>query len=157
MRFCEDRFTPDHNATIGVDFKVKYITLSKDIAPTTTSDESTVQESRRRQLKDQRIKLTIWDTAGQERFRTLTSSYYRGAQGVVIVYDTSKRSTYENVEAVWTRELDTYADMDEMVLMVVGNKVDKVGTRLIQIYFIILIGRGKTSVDGGRKGISKAS
>jgi small GTP-binding protein len=101
--------------------------VNKDAASTiTASDDNVTQESRRRQGSDQRIKLTIWDTAGQERFRTLTSSYYRGAQGVVIVYDTSKRSTFDNVEAIWTKELDTYADMDEMTLMVVGNKVDKV-------------------------------
>lgn len=72
----------------------------------------------------ERIKLTIWDTAGQERFRSLTSSYYRGAQGVILVYDVTRRETFKNLKQTWMKELSVYADMDELVLMVVGNKID---------------------------------
>ena len=60
LRFTEDKFDPDQSATIGVDFKVKGLTID-----------------------DNTVKLAIWDTAGQERFRTLTPSYYRGGQGVI--------------------------------------------------------------------------
>ena len=70
------------------------------------------------------IKLTIWDTAGQERFRSLTSSYYRGAQGVILVYDVSSRESFNNLKATWLKELAVYADLEDLVLMIVGNKVD---------------------------------
>lgn len=73
-----------------------------------------------------RVKLTIWDTAGQERFRTLTSSYYRGAQGVILVYDVTNRDSFLHVRDTWLRELETYGDLQSLVLMLVGNKVDKV-------------------------------
>lgn len=65
------------------------------------------------------------DTAGQERFRTLTPSYYRGAQGVILVYDVSSQESFEGLE-VWLNELDTYATKKDLVKMLVGNKIDKV-------------------------------
>lgn len=80
----------------------------------------------------EKTKLTIWDTAGQERFRTLTSSYYRGAHGVVLVYDVTSRPSFENLSLIWLRELQTYANLDEMVLMLVANKIDKVCTPLLR-------------------------
>ena len=67
----------------------------------------------------------IQDTAGQERFRTLTPSYYRGAQGVILVYDVSSQESFEGLE-VWLNELDTYATKKDLVKMLVGNKIDKV-------------------------------
>ena len=63
-------------------------------------------------------------SAGQERFRTLTSSYYRGAHGVALVYDVSSRSSFESLESVWRREVEMYATVSEAVQIVVGNKVD---------------------------------
>eukprot|EP00197_Chlamydomonas_leiostraca_P012960 CAMPEP_0202866720 /NCGR_PEP_ID=MMETSP1391-20130828/8325_1 /ASSEMBLY_ACC=CAM_ASM_000867 /TAXON_ID=1034604 /ORGANISM="Chlamydomonas leiostraca, Strain SAG 11-49" /LENGTH=202 /DNA_ID=CAMNT_0049546699 /DNA_START=89 /DNA_END=697 /DNA_ORIENTATION=- len=101
MRFTSDRFEESTTSTIGVDFKVKYVTVNS-----------------------QKCKLTIWDTAGQERFRTLTSSYYRGAQGIIFVYDVSRRETFEDLEAVWLREVDMYATVEDAVKMVVANKTD---------------------------------
>lgn len=71
-----------------------------------------------------RIKLTIWDTAGQERFRSLTSSYYRGTQGVILVYDVTNRESFNNLKETWLKELAVYADLDDLILMVVGNKID---------------------------------
>ena len=73
VRFTDDVFE-DQSPTIGVYFKLKYLNA-----------------------RGKRLKLTVWDTAGQERFRTLTSSYYRGAQGIVFVYDITKRESFENV------------------------------------------------------------
>ncbi|CAD6188167.1 unnamed protein product [Caenorhabditis auriculariae] len=70
-----------------------------------------------------RVKLAIWDTAGQERFRTLTPSYYRGAQGVICVYDVTNRSTFERL-GHWMTEVDTYSTKDEAVKMIVANKID---------------------------------
>ncbi|KAG0266309.1 hypothetical protein BG011_002717 [Mortierella polycephala] len=107
MRFVDGVFlAPDEiSATIGVDFKVKVIDVD-----------------------GKKYKLTIWDTAGQERFRTLTSSYYRGAQGVILVYDVSNRDSFNDLQT-WFNELDTYCSSKEVVRMIVGNKVDKESSR----------------------------
>ncbi|KAL2920212.1 hypothetical protein HK105_200280 [Polyrhizophydium stewartii] len=103
LRFTDDMWLqPDEvSATIGVDFKVKVV-----------------------EVNSKKYKLTIWDTAGQERFRTLTSSYYRGAQGVILVYDVSNRSSFEHLQT-WFNELDTYSSSGLVVKMIVGNKSDK--------------------------------
>ncbi|XP_030629835.1 ras-related protein Rab-18a isoform X2 [Chanos chanos] len=66
----------------------------------------------------------LGDTAGQERFRTLTPSYYRGAQGVILVYDVSRRETFTKLDN-WLSELETYCTRNEVVKMLVGNKIDK--------------------------------
>lgn len=102
LRFTEDNFDPDQTLTIGVDFKTKRLTLEGNT-----------------------VKLAIWDTAGQERFRTLTPSYYRDAQGAILVYDVSNRSTFVKLET-WLNELDTYSTKSNIVKMIVGNKIDKV-------------------------------
>ncbi|GAA5839615.1 hypothetical protein JCM11251_003559 [Rhodosporidiobolus azoricus] len=113
LRFTDETFlSPDEtSATIGVDFKVKVM-----------------------ERKGKRWKLSIWDTAGQERFRTLTSSYYRGAQGVILVYDITARDTFDSL-ASWINELDTFAGTGpasrEVVRMIVGNKVDKEFSRTV--------------------------
>jgi Ras-related protein Rab-18 len=76
--------------------------------------------------KPRRIKISIWDTAGQERFRTLTSSYYRGAQGVVLVYDVTRRETFDNLEH-WCKEIDMNTGSTGetgVVKILVGNKID---------------------------------
>nr|ABD65437.1 Rab18 [Suberites domuncula] len=107
LRFTNDTFDPDVSATIGVDFKVKTLVLD-----------------------EKRTKLSIWDTAGQERFRTLTPSYYRGAQGVILVYDASSRESFEGLE-VWLNELDTYATKKDLIKMLVANKIDKTSERQV--------------------------
>ncbi|OQR87589.1 Rab18 family GTPase [Achlya hypogyna] len=103
LRFTDDTFDDHLQSTIGVDFKVKMMTVD-----------------------EKRIKMTIWDTAGQERFRTLTSSYYRGAQGVVLVYDVARRETFENL-GTWLQEVEAYTPGNgrEVVKLLVGNKIDK--------------------------------
>lgn len=103
IRFTDDTFDPDIGPTIGVDFKVK--TLNVDGNTT---------------------KLAIWDTAGQERFRTLTPSYYRGAQGIILVYDVTSKETFNKLEE-WLSECDTYSTKTDVVKMLVGNKIDRPG------------------------------
>jgi len=100
LRFADDMFTDNFISTIGVDFKIKTIEMEGKI-----------------------IKLQIWDTAGQERFRTITSSYYRGAHGIIIVYDVCDPVTFSNVKE-WLKEIDRYAGKDVMKLLV-GNKNDR--------------------------------
>ncbi|KAJ8917479.1 hypothetical protein NQ315_005526 [Exocentrus adspersus] len=100
LRFTEDNFDPEQTLTIGVDFKTKKLTI----------DGNTV-------------KLAIWDTAGQERFRTLTPSYYRDAQGAILVFDVSNHASFAKLET-WLNELDTYSTKSNIVKMIVGNKID---------------------------------
>ncbi|RLN96609.1 hypothetical protein BBJ28_00000128 [Nothophytophthora sp. Chile5] len=103
LRFTDDTFDDNLQSTIGVDFKVKMM-----------------------QVDGKKIKMTIWDTAGQERFRTLTSSYYRGAQGIVLVYDVARRDTFENLD-LWLQEVEVYSPAGgrDVVKLLVGNKIDK--------------------------------
>uniref|UniRef100_A0A453J0A7 Uncharacterized protein n=1 Tax=Aegilops tauschii subsp. strangulata TaxID=200361 RepID=A0A453J0A7_AEGTS len=98
----------DISPTIGVDFKIKFLTVG-----------------------DKKLKLTIWDTAGQERFRTITSSYYRGAHGIILVYDVTKRQSFTNLADVWAKEIELHSTNKECVKMLVGNKVDKDEDRMV--------------------------
>ncbi|PIM98529.1 GTPase Rab11/YPT3, small G protein superfamily [Handroanthus impetiginosus] len=98
-RFARDEFSLDSKPTIGVEFAYRNIRVGDKI-----------------------IKAQIWDTAGQERFRAITSSYYRGALGALLVYDITRKSTFESVRK-WLRELREYAS-PEMVVVLVGNKSD---------------------------------
>jgi len=96
-RFTRNEFHLDSKSTIGVEFATRSIQHDGKV-----------------------IKAQIWDTAGQERYRAITSAYYRGAVGALLVYDISKRLTFENVER-WLKELRTHAD-PSIVVMLVGNK-----------------------------------
>ena len=98
-RFTRNEFNLESKSTIGVEFATRSIDV----------DGKT-------------IKAQIWDTAGQERYRAITSAYYRGAVGALLVYDIAKHLTYENVER-WLRELRDHADQN-IVIMLVGNKSD---------------------------------
>mmetsp|Transcript_18175 Transcript_18175/g.46160 ORF Transcript_18175/g.46160 Transcript_18175/m.46160 type:complete len:209 (-) Transcript_18175:448-1074(-) len=109
LRFTDNTFNDQQPSTIGVDFKVKMVTV-----------------------QNTNIKLTLWDTAGQERFRTLTSSYYRGAQGIVLTYDVTRRETFEHV-AQWLDEVEqnTPGGRKDVVLVLCGNKIDLEGERKV--------------------------
>lgn len=98
-RFTRNEFNLDSKSTIGVEFATRSI-----------------------QVDTKTIKAQIWDTAGQERYRAITSAYYRGAVGALLVYDISKHQTYDNVTR-WLKELRDHADSN-IVIMLVGNKSD---------------------------------
>ncbi|KAL8094800.1 ras-related protein RABC2a-like [Apium graveolens] len=108
LTFISNSVDQDISPTIGVDFKIKQLTVG-----------------------GKKLKLTIWDTAGQERFRTLTSSYYRGAQGIILVYDVTRRDTFTNLSDVWAKEVDLYSTNQNCVKMLVGNKVDIESERVV--------------------------
>lgn len=98
LRFADNTFTGNYITTIGVDFKIR--TLEVD---------------------GERVKLQIWDTAGQERFRTITSTYYRGTHGVIVVYDVTNGESFANVKR-WLHEIDQNCEVVNRIL--VGNKND---------------------------------
>ena len=75
------------------------------------------------QVKKKQVKLQIWDTAGQEEFKSLTRSYYRSSVGVLIVFDYSKKESLDHVED-WIKEFNKTADINESVVILVGNKTD---------------------------------
>lgn len=92
FRFSDNTFSGSFITTIGVDFKIRTVTIN-----------------------GQRIKLQIWDTAGQERFRTITSTYYRGTHGVIVVYDVTNGESFANVKR-WLHEIEQNCDVVNKVL-----------------------------------------
>ncbi|PKA47250.1 Ras-related protein RABA1f [Apostasia shenzhenica] len=98
-RFTKNEFSLESKSTIGVEFATRSI-----------------------HVDDKIIKAQIWDTAGQERYRAITSAYYRGAVGALLVYDVSRHITFENVQR-WLKELRDHTDAN-IVIMLVGNKAD---------------------------------
>ncbi|XP_008787455.1 ras-related protein RABE1c-like [Phoenix dactylifera] len=99
LRFTDDSFTTSFITTIGIDFKIRTV-----------------------ELDGKRIKLQIWDTAGQERFRTITTAYYRGAMGILLVYDVTDESSFNNIRN-WIRQIEQHAS-DNVNKILVGNKAD---------------------------------
>merc|ERR1739841_129006 len=99
LRFSEDSFTPSFITTIGIDFKIRTI-----------------------ELDGKRVKLQIWDTAGQERFRTITTAYYRGAMGILLVFDLTDERSFNNVRT-WHSNVEQHAS-DGVNKILIGNKCD---------------------------------
>jgi Ras-related protein Rab-1A len=99
LRFADDAFDESHLTTIGVDFKVRTVCIG-----------------------DKTVKLQVWDTAGQETFRTITSNYYRGAHGILLVYDVTDRNSFTAIQR-WLDEVKQYASEDADKQLV-GNKID---------------------------------
>lgn len=106
FRYADDSFTPAFVSTVGIDFKVKTIYRN-----------------------DKRIKLQIWDTAGQERYRTITTAYYRGAMGFLLMYDIANQESFAAVQD-WATQIKTYS-WDNAQVIVVGNKCDLEDERVV--------------------------
>ncbi|XP_031384539.1 ras-related protein RABE1a-like [Punica granatum] len=106
LRFTDGSFTTSFITTIGIDFKIRNI-----------------------ELDGKRVKLQIWDTAGQERFRTITTAYYRGAMGILLVYDVTDESSFNNVRN-WIRNIEQHAS-DNVNKILVGNKADMESKRVV--------------------------
>lgn len=107
-RFSKNEFSPDSRATVGVEFQTKTILIDKKL-----------------------VKAQIWDTAGQERYRAITSAYYRGALGALIVYDITHPTSFEQVPR-WLEDLRAHAD-PAAVIMLVGNKCDLEAQRAVLV------------------------
>ncbi|KAE9465353.1 hypothetical protein C3L33_02744, partial [Rhododendron williamsianum] len=111
--------------SLCVDFKIKVLTIG-----------------------GKRLKLTIWDTAGQERFGTLISSYYRGAHGIILVYDVTRRETFTNLSEIWAKEVELYSTNQDCIKILVGNKVDK-ETKILIICAFFQGGERAVSTEEG--------
>ncbi|XP_031492487.1 ras-related protein RABA5d-like [Nymphaea colorata] len=107
-RFARNEFNANSKATIGVEFQTQSM-----------------------EIEGREVKAQIWDTAGQERFRAVTSAYYRGAVGALIVYDMTRRATFENVDR-WLEELRTHSDTT-VARILVGNKCDLESLRDVSV------------------------
>jgi len=143
LRFADNTFSDSFIATIGVDFKI--ITID---------------------LNGAQVKLQIWDTAGQERFRTITSSYYRGAHGIIVVYDITNPDSFANVRK-WLQEINRYAS-ENVQKILVGNKCDLVSERKVSyedakeladelgVTFLETSAKNATNVDVAFENMAKA-
>jgi small GTP-binding protein len=111
MRFVDDQFSPSFISTIGIDFKIKTVTL-----PNT----------------GKKVRLQIWDTAGQERFRTITMAYYRGAMAILIVYDITNKQSFSHLP-YWLEQVGERVSQTTLppIRVVVGNKCDLVQQRTV--------------------------
>lgn len=98
-RYTDDHFSDNYISTIGVDFKIKSL-----------------------ECNNKKINLQIWDTAGQERFRSIVNSYYKGAHGIILVYEVTSQSSFKSLE-YWINEVKKYNTSDVPILLL-GNKVD---------------------------------
>lgn len=106
LRYTDDQFSSNHITTIGVDFKIRSV-----------------------ELGDKIFKLQIWDTAGQERFRSITTSYYRGAHGILLVFDVTDQLSFDNLRN-YIENVSLHCNKD-VPLLLIGNKSDQVSKRVI--------------------------
>jgi len=109
LRFADNSFTDNFISTIGVDFKMKTIDLD-----------------------GKRVKLQIWDTAGQERFQTITTSYYRGAHGLIICFDVTNKASFDNIQK-WLDDIERHAP-GHVARLLVGNKCDLESKRMVDYF-----------------------
>ena len=106
-RFSEDQFFFNSKPTIGVDFRTKIV-----------------------KIKNHVIKLQIWDTAGQERYKSFTKAYFKDCKGILMVYDVTSRASFENLSK-WTTLIQDQSKVDNLPVVLVGNKIDLDESRLI--------------------------
>lgn len=119
LRYLKNEFDTQTKATVGVEFGTK-----------------------KTRIENSSIKAQIWDTAGQERYRSITSAYYKGAHGALVVYDITRKSSFDSVEK-WLSDLKNNGE-EKMVIMVIGNKCDMETSRAVPIEE----GEGKAQRNG---------
>ncbi|KAF7544535.1 hypothetical protein G7046_g9769 [Stylonectria norvegica] len=133
IRLCEGRFSPHHDVTIGVEFGSRVVPVgpphSKPPLPAAAADadkdkaDGLPDPPREASAGPQKhMKLSLWDTAGQETYKSVTRSYFRGASGALLVFDLSRKQTFQHVTD-WLSDLRQIAEPD-IVVILVGNKAD---------------------------------
>ena len=100
LRFTDEKFDDNQFSTIGIDFKTKFIKKG-----------------------DSSVKVLIWDTAGQEKFQNIARQYYKGANGVLLIYDIGSRKSFQRID-FWLKELKENNKLEELFICLVGNKID---------------------------------
>lgn len=100
LRYTDNKFIKHHLTTIGIDYKTKDVNIN-----------------------GKSIKLKIWDTAGQERFRNITQQYYKGADGIVLVFDLTDRNSFEKIRE-WMKQIQSYTQRESIAIVLLGNKCD---------------------------------
>ncbi|ETN36341.1 uncharacterized protein HMPREF1541_08618 [Cyphellophora europaea CBS 101466] len=137
VRLCENRFSATHDVTIGVEFGSRIVPVgppaNKALEKGNTATAAELAENSNGQQK--KMKLSLWDTAGQETYKSITRSYFRGASGALLVFDLSRRKSFESATA-WLNDLRQIAD-NNIVVVLVGNKLD--------------LASQSTDIEGGNK------
>ncbi|KAL8789615.1 MAG: hypothetical protein Q9213_001051 [Squamulea squamosa] len=135
VRLCEGRFVQHHDVTIGVEFGSRVVPVGPSVTPPTNHERHT-SRSQQHQDHDQddgpqrkRMKLSLWDTAGQETYKSITRSYFRGASGALLVFDITRRSTFDHATE-WLTDLRQIAE-EGIVVVLVGNKSDLAGASTV--------------------------
>ena len=111
-RYCKNQYSNSFISTIGVDFETKYINIDF--------------KTKYIKIGEYSVKVLIWDTAGQEKFRNIAKQYYKGANGVLLIYDVTNKKSFERI-AYWMNELKDNNQINEIDICLVGNKIDLEG------------------------------
>ncbi|KAI9699374.1 MAG: hypothetical protein M1836_002985 [Candelina mexicana] len=139
IRLCEGRFSPHHDVTIGVEFGSRIVPVGppasrsfsinapKPSTPSSSSGPSSPSNGTQ-DAPQKHMKLSLWDTAGQETYKSITRSYFRGASGALLVFDITRRSTFNSVTS-WLHDLRQIAE-EGIIVILVGNKSDLAPTSL---------------------------
>ena len=107
LRYCENSFQESHLSTIGLDFRLKTISLENN----------------------RKIRIQIWDTAGEDRFRSITRNYYKGAHGIVLIYDVTDQQSFQHIKD-WVDKIKEESK-EGVIIYLVGNKIDLIDKRII--------------------------
>ena len=122
VRLCEGRFSANHDVTIGVEFGSRIVPVgppaNADLGINAPGDRPPPPSDG----EQKKMKLSLWDTAGQETYKSITRSYFRGASGALLVFDITRRNSFESVTA-WLNDLRQIAE-EGIVVILVGNKSD---------------------------------
>jgi len=127
IRLCEGRFSNLHDVTIGVEFGSRIVPVgppaNSSLSPTASAPSGLPAHANGTGTQVQKkMKLSLWDTAGQETYKSITRSYFRGASGALLVFDISRRETFEHATS-WLHDLRQIAE-EGIVVILVGNKSD---------------------------------
>lgn len=122
VRLCEGRFSASHDVTIGVEFGSRIVPVGPPANASLGIGSPNGRSTNASNGEQKKMKLSLWDTAGQETYKSITRSYFRGASGALLVFDITRRSSFESVTS-WLNDLRQIAE-EGIVVILVGNKSD---------------------------------